>query len=101
VGDTDTINPLITPTGVTPNMVVDLTYVQGGFASINLAAGTISTILGNRPGQRITLGCTNPGVVLANNASQAMPGAVNFMFASGQTIDLYRQTVNWTAVSRQ
>lgn len=100
-GDIDDINPTIVPTGTTPNMVLDLTYVQCGMATINLAAGTISTILGNRPGQRITLGCTNAGVVLANNASQVMPGGANFTFTAGQTIDLYRQAVNWLAVSRQ
>jgi Pectate lyase superfamily protein len=99
--DTDNINPQITPTGTTPNMVLDLTYVQCGLATINLASGTIATILGNRPGQRITLGCTNAGVILANNAGQAMPGGANFTFGAGQTIDLYREGVLWLAVSRQ
>jgi Pectate lyase superfamily protein len=99
--DKDNINPSITPTGATPNLKLDLSYVQCGLATINLAAGTISTILGNRPGQRITLSCTNAGVVLAHNASQVMPGSANFTFAAGQTIDLYRLTSSWLAVSRQ
>lgn len=97
----DEINPTVVPTGTSPNLQVDVSYCQGNFVTINLAAGTISTILGSRPGQRITFGCTNAGVVLANNASQLMPGGANFVFAAAQTIDLYRQAVAWQAVGRQ
>jgi hypothetical protein len=98
--DTDSFNATITPTGTTPNLQVDASYAQGS-VTINAASGTVATILGNRPSQRITFGCTSAGVILANNAGQFMPGGANYTFGAGQTIDLSRQASSWTAVGRQ
>jgi hypothetical protein len=97
----DEIDPSITPSGTTPNLQLDLTYCQGSFITINASTGIVSTILGNRPGQLVTLYCAAGGVTLANNANQLMPGGSNFTFSAGQTIDLYRLAAKWQAVGRQ
>jgi hypothetical protein len=97
----DEIDPSITPTGSSPTLQLDLTYCQGNFVTVSASSGTISRILGGRPGQRVTLYCSAGGVTLANNASQLMPGASNFTFSAGQTIDLYRLAAKWQAVGRQ
>lgn len=104
----DEVQVTVTPSGgVAGGGTLNLTYVQAPEVLVNATAGTITAITpyAGYPngGQVVTLVCNGAGVQVANNTTIRPPGAANFTFGAGSSIELYQENAVpfWRAISSE